>query len=75
MDEQLNNQNVIDKTKRLLDAFKQNYIYIIFEDLVCSGLLNTFTPNLDITDKTRLSPDTVNRQSHLYLYIQCKSAL
>jgi hypothetical protein len=62
INEDLTKQNIINKTKKLVDAFKQNYIYIIFEDLVCSGLLNKFTPNLHITDKTKLPQDTLNRQ-------------
>jgi hypothetical protein len=65
IDERLNKQNILDRTTNIIDAFKQNYIYIIFEDLVCSGLLNKFTPNLHITDKTKLSQDTLHRQKSM----------
>ena len=62
IDRKLSKQNIKDETHKLLEAFKQNYIYIIFEDLVCSGLLNKFTPNIHITDKTKLPYDTFSRQ-------------
>jgi hypothetical protein len=64
-DEDLSEQDIDAKTKDMLDAFKENYIYIIFEELVCSGILNKFTPNLHITNKTRLSQDTKSRQKEL----------
>ena len=64
-DENLSKKDIDTKTKDMLDAFKANYIYITFEELVCSGILNKFTPNLHITDKTKLSQDTVSRQKEL----------
>ena len=64
-DENLSKQDINTKTKNMLDAFKENYIYIIFEELVYSGILNKFTPNLHITDKTKLSQDTVSRQKEV----------
>ena len=64
-DENLSKQDIDVRTKDMLDAFKENYIYIIFEELVCSGILNKFTPNLHITDKTKLLQDTASRQKQV----------
>ena len=49
----------------MLIAFSNSYIYIIFEELVCLGILNKFTPNLQITDKSLLPQDTFVRKSKL----------
>ncbi len=42
----------------ILSGFSQGYIYLIFEELVCTGILNKFTPNLQITDRQLLPQDT-----------------
>jgi hypothetical protein len=49
----------------MLTDFSSNYIILIFEELVCSGILNKFTPNLQITDKSLLPQDTFVRKSKL----------
>ena len=64
-DANLSKQDIDVKTRDMLDAFKENYIYITFEELVCSGILNKFTPNLHITDKTKLSQDTKSKQKQV----------
>ena len=38
----------------MLLGFSQGYIYLIFEELIYTGILNKFTPNLNITDKQSL---------------------
>lgn len=42
----------------ILTGFSQGYIYLIFEELICTGILNKFTPNLNITNKQLLPQDT-----------------
>ncbi len=42
----------------ILSGFSQGYIYLVFEELVCTGILNKFTPNLQITDRQLLPQDT-----------------
>jgi HrpA-like RNA helicase len=42
----------------ILSGFSQGYIYLIFEELIYTGILNKFTPNLNITDKQTLPQDT-----------------
>ena len=42
----------------ILNEFYDIYIYIVFEELISTGLLNKFTINLAITDKTRLPQNT-----------------
>ena len=42
----------------ILLGFSQGYIYLIFEELICTGILNKFTPNLNITNKQLLPQDT-----------------
>ena len=49
----------------IISAFSENYMYLIFEELVCGGILNKFTPNLQITDKSLLPQDTFVRKSKL----------
>jgi len=49
----------------MLTDFSSNYIILIFEELVCSGILNKFTPNLQITDKLLLPQNTFVRKSKL----------
>jgi len=49
----------------MLTDFSSNYLILIFEELVCSGILNKFTPNLQITDKLLLPQNTFVRKSKL----------
>jgi hypothetical protein len=54
-----------EQIKLILEDFSSHYINLIFEELVCCGILNKFTPNLNITDKTLLSHDTSVRKTEL----------
>ena len=47
----------------MLLGFSQGYIYLIFEELIYTGILNKFTPNLNITDKQSLPQNTVAMKS------------
>ena len=38
----------------IMSSFTSGYIYLIFEELITTGILNKFTPNLQITDKMLL---------------------
>ena len=52
-------KNEIEKYQQdILNEFKENFIYIVFEELISTGILNKFTINLDITDKIRLPQNT-----------------
>jgi hypothetical protein len=51
-------EEIEDYQKEILEEFKDYLIFIIFEELVSSGILNKFTINLDITDKTKLPQNT-----------------
>ncbi len=42
----------------ILSGFSNGYIFLIFEELICTGILNKFTPNLSITNKQLLPQDT-----------------
>ena len=44
--------------KEILEDFKIYLLPIVFEELVSIGILNKFTPNLQITDKTKLPQNT-----------------
>jgi hypothetical protein len=44
--------------KNVLSDFLSVFKLIVFEELVSTGILNKFVPNLDITDKTRLPQNT-----------------
>ena len=46
----------------ILREFKENFITIVFEELVSTGILNKFIPNLQITDKSRLPTNTQSLQ-------------
>jgi hypothetical protein len=48
--------------REILNEFKYNLIDLIFEELVSTGILNKFTPNIDITDKSRLPQNTISLQ-------------
>jgi len=62
MNRQYNYKNIMDI---LINDFSSNYMDLIFEELVCCGILNKFTPNLQITDKSLLPQDTFVRKSKL----------
>ena len=47
-----------DVINNILNGFTQGYIYLIFEELICTGILNKFTPNLNITNKQLLPQNT-----------------
>jgi hypothetical protein len=42
----------------ILNDFRNYFLIIVFEELVSSGILNKFVPNLQITDKTKLPQST-----------------
>ena len=44
--------------KNILNDFRDYFIIIVFEELISTGILNQFVPNLKITDKTKLHQDT-----------------
>ena len=44
--------------KEILEDFRVYLLPIIFEELISIGILNKFTPNLQITDKTKLPQNT-----------------
>lgn len=52
------NRNYDTDIKNMLKTFRYIYIDLIFEDLVTSGLLNTFQVNLEITNKLLLPTNT-----------------
>jgi len=50
---------IIQFEKDALKEFKNILINLVFEELITTGILNEFVPKLHITDKQRLSPNTL----------------
>ena len=50
--------NYNQELKKILDAFKDCLLVLVFEELASTGLLNKFEPNVKITDRMLLPKDT-----------------
>ena len=58
--------------KIILDNFRIIYVELVFEELIRLGLLNTFVPNINLTDLNQYPSDTTLmkkiRQQNIYSY-------
>ena len=50
---------IINYEAAILDEFRSIFLRLDFEELIFTGILNEFKPNLQITDKTKLPTDTI----------------
>ena len=46
----------------IIIAFKNSILILVFEELVSTGLINEFKPNLNITNKQLLPKDTNSKK-------------
>ena len=46
------NYNIL--LSNILTTFRNIFLDLIFEELICSGILSEFVPNINITDNTLL---------------------
>ena len=54
----INERDYNDEMNRIIMGFKNSLLILVFEELVTSGLLNEFKPNLKITDRMLLPKDS-----------------
>jgi len=64
------NNDYLQYKRKILNEFKASLLDLIFEELVSSGILNKFTPNINITDKTKLPLNTTSLQKKRKDYIK-----
>ena len=51
--------------EKIINAFKNTILILVFEELVSNGLINEFRPNLKITNKILLPKDTSSKKKKL----------
>jgi hypothetical protein len=55
-------ENIQQYEKNVLSEFYMVFRIIVFEELISTGILNEFVPNLNITDKSKLPQNTFSLQ-------------